>query len=118
MDDPARGISNPTIVTVISLASIALFRGQMDEVRNVYLPAFKRMVELRGGLEAIARETDADSLLPLWIAWGDSVLTSNAGVPPLFPEFTDPSRDLTDWNTICGRVTKTYTVVEELEDDG
>lgn len=117
LDDPRMATSNPTIIAVVALACIALYRGNMDQIRNTYLPALKRIFELRGGLQGIIADSGTDSLFPLWLAWGDSVLTANAGRPPLFPDFSDRTRYMTDWENICAKVKHRYTPAWELEED-
>ncbi|KAL1306595.1 hypothetical protein AAFC00_005279 [Neodothiora populina] len=104
MTKPQQATSNSSIVALVSLACIAMYFGQHEVVRSVYLPVFKSMVEARGGLEQIAREYGP--VLRRWIAWGDCVLTSQAGCPPLFPDFEDSSKSSTDWDNICGNVSQ------------
>ncbi|KAL1311905.1 hypothetical protein AAFC00_001975 [Neodothiora populina] len=84
---------NSTIVALVALACLAMYFGQHAAVRSIYLPRLKRIVEARGGLGQIARESGL--MLPRWCAWGDCVLTSQAGRSPLFLDFENASKDST-----------------------
>lgn len=114
--DPSRNLSDAVLFAVLFIMGTISLNGQTELLQTVHLPALNRMVQLRGGLAAIANRDEEGAMLARSLAWGDRTAASMHGYEPCFANFGDPSLDNTDWNSFWPRVQKRSHAMSETEE--
>lgn len=77
LNDPKRALSNPVIMTVGRVALHETVYGDRDTARLVHRPAYRWMLNARGGIRAMGLPELTVQLMD----WGDRVMTALLGPP-------------------------------------
>ena len=122
--DPKRAYSDATILTVNLVALFASTTGSANTASSLHQPFLRKMVDSRGGLNALSASGTLDSLnLIRFIAWTDRVIRCQTGNKLMFEDFReDPSVSNTDWEDIWARMERRVVdnqpaPLQELPDD-
>ncbi|WPH01332.1 Hypothetical protein R9X50_00417200 [Acrodontium crateriforme] len=85
LNDPDRALTNATISAVTRVALHEHIYGNRQLSQDVHRPAQKRMIAMRGGLEAVGMP---DSVLHM-MAWSDAIMAAESSTPSNFTEYSD-----------------------------
>lgn len=102
---PDRAISTPILSSILCLAGMAIHNGQTEKCVSHYLPALKRMTDMRGGIAKIANDGENGRILARRLACADRIFAPICRNEQIFPEYEDAVLEsVTDWTNILGRV--------------
>ncbi|KAF1353432.1 hypothetical protein BDV97DRAFT_346538 [Delphinella strobiligena] len=99
-----RAVSTPILLSILCLAGIAIQNQETGKYVSHYLPALKRMTDMRGGIAKIANDGENGRILARRLASADRVFAPICGNEQFFPEYEDPVLESIDWTNIFGRV--------------